>query len=66
MKLSTPRVLVVYLGFEYRSAHDGERRGFTAKFAAVCVDECLDIVQLQKRKGSDDAFDGIEELESTR
>ena len=26
-----PRVPMVYLGFEYRSVHDGERRGFTVK-----------------------------------
>ena len=42
-----PRVPVVYLGFEHRSAHDGERRGFTVKPNAKYVDECLDIVQLQ-------------------
>ena len=42
-----PRVPVVYLGFEYRSVHDGDRRGFTVKSTAKCVDECLDIVQLQ-------------------
>ena len=45
-----PRVPVVYLGFEYRSAHDGERRGFTVKPNAKYVDECLDIVQLQNAK----------------
>ena len=45
-----PRVLVVYLGFEYRSVHDGERRGFTMKPTAKYVDECLDIVQLQNAK----------------
>ena len=33
------------------------------KHTAKYVDECLDIVQL---KGSDDAFDGTEELESAR
>ena len=41
---------VVYLGFEYRSVHDGERRGFTVKLASKYVDECLDIVQLQNAK----------------
>ena len=40
---------VVYLGFEYRSVHDGDRRGFTVK-PAKNVDECLDIVQLQNAK----------------
>ena len=45
-----PRVPVVYLGFEYRSVHDGERRGFTVKPTAKYVDECLDIVQLQNAK----------------
>ena len=35
---------VTYLGFEYRSIHDGDRRGFTVKPTAKYVDECLDIV----------------------
>ena len=39
-----------YLGFEYRSVHDGERRGFTVKPTAKYVDECLDIVRLQNAK----------------
>ena len=47
-----PRVPVVYLGFEYRSVHEGERRGFTVKPAANYVDECLDIVQLQNAKAA--------------
>ena len=38
---------VTHLGFEYRSVHDGDRRGFTVKPTAKYVDECLDIVQLQ-------------------
>ena len=41
---------VTYLGFEYRSVHDGDRRGFTVKPTAKYVDECLDIVQLQHAK----------------
>ena len=41
---------VTYLGFEYRSVHDGDRRGFTVKPTAKHVDECLDIVQLQHAK----------------
>ena len=41
---------VPYLGFEYRSVHDGDRRGFTVKPTAKYVDECLDIVQLQNAK----------------
>ena len=41
---------VTSLGFEYRSAHDGDRRGFTVKPTAKYVDECLDIVQLQNAK----------------
>ena len=41
---------VTYLGFEYRSVHDGDRRGFTVKPTAKYVDECLDIVQLQNAK----------------
>ena len=41
---------VTYLGFEYRSVHDGDRRGFTVKPADKYVDESLDIVQLQHAK----------------
>ena len=41
---------VTYLGFEYRSVHDGDRRGFPVKPTAKNVDECLDIVQLQNAK----------------
>ena len=41
---------VIYLGFEYRSVHDGDRRGFTVKPTDKCVDECLDIVQWQHAK----------------
>ena len=41
---------VTYLGFEYRSVRDGDRRGFTVKPTAKYVDECLDIVQLQHAK----------------
>ena len=43
---------VTYLGFEYRSVHDGDRRGFTVKPTAKYVDECLDIVQLQHAKAA--------------
>ena len=39
-----PRIPLTYLGFEYRSVHDGDRRGFTVKPTAKYVDECLDIV----------------------
>ena len=45
-----PRIPVTYLGFEYRSVHDGDRRGFTVKPTAKYVVECLDIVQLQHAK----------------
>ena len=49
--VSTVTVIpVTYLGSEYRSVHDGERRGFTLKPTAKYVDECLDIVQLQNAK----------------
>ena len=41
---------VTHLGFEYRSVHDGDRRGFTVKPTAKYVDECLDIVQMQNAK----------------
>ena len=61
-----PRVHMVYLGFENQSVHESDRRGFSVKPTAKYVDECLDIVQLQKRKGSDDSFDGTEEFESAR
>ena len=46
----SPRVPVVYMGFEYRSAHEAERRGFTVKLTDKDVDECLGIVQLQHAK----------------
>ena len=39
-----------YVGFEYLSVHDGDRRRFTVKLAAKYVDERLDIVQLQHAK----------------
>ena len=39
-----------WLGFEYRSVHEGGRRGFTVKLTAKYVDECLDTVQLQNAK----------------
>ena len=55
---------VTYLGFEYRSVHDGDRRGFTVKPTAKYVDECLGHCSIAARKGSDDAFDGTEEFES--
>ena len=45
-----PRLPVVYLGFEYRSVHEAERRGFTVKPTGMYVNECLDIVQLQNVK----------------
>ena len=45
-----PRAPLAYLGFEYQSVHDGDRRGFTVKPTAKNVDECLDIVQLQNAK----------------
>ena len=41
---------VTYLGFECRSVHDGDRRGFTVKPTAKYVDECLEIFQLQYAK----------------
>ena len=45
-----PRVPVTNLGFECRSVHDGDRRGFSVEPTAKYVDECLDIVQLQRAK----------------
>ena len=44
------RIPVVYLGFEYRSVHDGDRRGLTVKPSAKYEDECLDTLQLQNAK----------------
>ena len=41
---------VIYLGFEYRSVHDGDHRGFTVKPTAKYVDDVLDVVQLQNAK----------------
>ena len=55
---------VTYPGFEYRSVHDGDRKGLTMKLTATYVEECLDIVQTAERKGRDDAFDGTEKFES--
>ena len=40
----------IYLGFEFRSVHDGDRRGFTVKPTDKYVDECLDTVHLQYAK----------------
>ena len=45
-----PNILVTYLGIEFRSVHDGDRRGFTVKLTTKYVDECLDTVQLQHAK----------------
>ena len=59
-----PRVLVVYLGFKYRSAHDGERRGFTVKPTAKYVDECLDTVHLQNAKAVMTPFTEQESLDA--
>ena len=41
---------VTYLGFEYRSVHDGDRRRFAVKPTAKYVDECLDIVQRRTQR----------------
>ena len=41
---------ITYLGFAYRSVHDGDRRGFTVKPTSNYVDDGLDIVQLQHAK----------------
>ena len=45
-----PRFPVVYLGFEYRTFQEPERRGFAVKLTAKYVDEGLDIVHLQNAK----------------
>ena len=55
-----PHIPVV--GFEYRSVHDGDRRGFTVKLTAKHADECLDIVQLQNAKA---VMTPLTELKST-
>ena len=57
---------VTDLGFEYRSVHDGDRRGFTVKPTAKYVDECLDIVQLQHAKAVMTHSTETEEVESAR
>ena len=62
----SPRVPVTYLGFEYRSVHDGDRRGFTVKLTAKLRGRLLALCSTAERKGSDDSFDGTEELESAR
>ena len=45
-----PRFPVVYMGFEYRSVRESERRGFAVKPTAKYVDECLDLVNLRNEK----------------
>ena len=57
---------VTYLGFEYRSVHDGDRRGFTVKPTAKYVGRMPGHCSTAERKGSDDDFDGTEEFESAR
>ena len=61
-----PRVLVLYLGFEYPSVHDGDRRGPTVKSTAKYVDDCLDIVQLQHAKTMMTPLTEQKSFESTR
>ena len=61
-----PRLPLVYLGFEYRSVHEAERRRFTVKPTDKYVEECLDTVQLHNASCSGDAFDGTEEHELAR
>ena len=41
---------VIYLGFEYRSVHDGDRRGFTEKPTAKHVDDCLDMFNCRTQR----------------
>ena len=57
---------VTYLGFEYRSVHDGDRRGFTVKPYCQARGRMLGHCSTAECKGSDDAFDGTEEFESAR
>ena len=56
----------VYLGFEHRSVHDGDGRRFTVKTCWQVRGRMLGHFSSAERKGSDDAFDGTEELESAR
>ena len=44
------RLPVVYLGFEYRSVQELDRKGFAVKPITKYVDECLDLVHLQNAK----------------
>ena len=46
-------LLVTYLGFEYRSVHDGDRRGFTVKPACQVRGRMLGHCSTAECKGSD-------------
>ena len=61
-----PGLLLEYLGFEYRSVPEAERRGFTVKPTDKYVDECLDIVQLQNAKAVMTPLTEQKSLTSTR
>ena len=63
---TVPETPVTYLGFENRSVHDGDRRGFTVKPSAQVRGRMLGHCSTVERKGSDDASDGTEEFESAR
>ena len=61
-----PRVLVVYLGFEYRSVHEAERMRSHSETYRQVRGRMLGHCSTAHCKGSDDAFDGTEELEPAR
>ena len=61
-----PRILVVYFGFEYRSVHEAERRGFTVKIYRQVRGRMLGHCSTTQCKGSDDGFDDTEEHEPAR
>ena len=61
-----PRIPGFYLGFEYRSVHDGERRGIHSETYCQVRGRMLGHCSIAACKSSNDAFDGTEELESAR
>ena len=60
------RVPVVYLGFEHRSVHEGERNRIHSETYRQVRGRMLGHCSTAERKGSDDTFDGTKQHESTR
>ena len=61
-----PRLLVVYLRFEYCTVQESERSAFGVTPTAKNVDKCLDTCSIAEREASCDASDRTEECEFTR